>query len=488
MIILLFLAVLVAPILTGSLVSAIFREKTLTYAAKYGTGFVSLVGVLLAVQLVSLKLDMGFDRLSVVFLILCALLSLAGIPFLKKPCGFAVKKDMFLVAVLTAITALYAFVYLAPSFVNDDSFEIVANSIATKTIYEYSSMTGQKMIAGLPIFNKIYIMPVLLAVLCSRFGASMWLVGAFLIPTVVFVTGVFLVNDIANELNIHRKSVFLITFLLILVAGTYLPKNGIPVTAGYAILREGYSGYAVAYGILLPLAVLLLLKKKYLYAIVMFLPMLSLVRIDRIFYALLSLGESYGAMNRSGKHLGLFLFSVCAMVIYTAVKRKKINWWILLCPPVFVAFSFERLVSDIADGSRRMLFCLGGALIILSSCYLTPFADAEPASLVRKYEEYVKEEIAKIDDFDHSIYGSAEFMAAARRIDGRVKTLYGRDDVSEALQGLDYEETSEYARDFYHYMLNYNLSVEGYALEHSEEEILKQAEIEGMRYFIPPVE
>ncbi len=488
MIILLLLVVLVAPILTGSLVSAVFREKNSTYTFKFGTGFISLLGVLFAVQLISLKFDKGFEWLLTAFWVLCGLLSLAGIPFIKKPCKLSVRKDMLPVLVLTVITALYAFVYLAPSFANDDSFEIVANSIATKTIYEYSSMTGQKMIAGLPIFNKIQVMPILLAVLCSGFGVSMWTVGAFLIPVTVFVTGVLLVNDIADELNIQRRPFFLISYLLILFTGTYLPKNGIPVTTGYAVLREGYSGYAVAYGILLPLIVLLLLKKNYLYALVMSAPVVCLVRIDRIFYAIMGLGENYASMNRSGKHLGLYLFSACAMIILCAAKRKKINWWLLLSPAIFVAFSFEELAFSISESGKRMLFCLGGSLIILSSCYFTPFDGAETSSEVKRFENYVKGEIARIDDFDYSIYGSAEFMAAARRIDGRVKTLYGRDDVSEALQGLDYEEVSEYARDYYHYMLNYNLSVEGYALEHSEEEILMQAEREGMRYFFPPAE
>lgn len=484
---LLFLLVLVAPLLTGSLVAFLLREKNFGYVEKYASGFISLIGVLLAVVLVMLKLDKSFAWLSTVFLICVAGLSVLGLAFLGKPAKSTFRRQQLYFIVPAVLLWAYAVLYLAPSYINDDSFEIVANSVATNTIFEYSSMTGQKMVNGLPIFSKIYVMPVFEAVLCSTFKVPMWLVGGILIPTIVYVVNLFLMYRIGKELKASNLPMYMITYLLILMNGTYLPANGIPVTAGYAILREGYSGYAVFFGLVLPLLVLLALKKRFLYAAVTALPVVSLVKLDRVFYALKEPITSFESMNSAGKLVGLFIVSAVAILIVYAMTQEKVSPWIVFCPSAMVSYAVVRLGEFVQKGAKKIAFCIGVAAIIMSTSYFSTFSDAVSRSEEAITKEAARQAISTIDDFDFCLYAPMDIMAAARRLDGRVKTLVGRDIETTYLQGADYESHSEYRTDYYHYMLNYSLyNTNSYLVEHTEGEIMRQAKLEGMKYLVLP--
>ena len=135
----------------------------------------------------------------------------------------------------------------------------------------------------------------------------------------------------------------MILYMLLLMGGTYLPKFGVPVTLGYPILREGYSGYAVAYAVVAPTAFLLFLNKKYAGAVVTLATAAAFLRVDRIVFVLLDSYKNLNDIHSAGKLAGVYVGAVIAALMLKFAKNDKINWRALLIPSVFVAYICENL-------------------------------------------------------------------------------------------------------------------------------------------------
>ena len=481
---------LAAPFLFGVGISCTHRERSVGYLKGYLVGFLSLFVMLFIETLAMLKLDLTlaqFEWAAVGTLIamaaIGAVLMLIKRPHFIKP-GFDAHALYFIVPAILLFA--YSYCYLAPSFANDDTWEIVSTSLARHSIYEYSAMTGRLMEQGLPIFNKIYVMPLLYIVLADFFGVPVSVSAGILMPALVYVLNLAVVYAIGRKLALTEVHFYMVAYLLLLIAGTYLPTFGVPVTLGYPLLREGYSGYAVAYGVVIPAVLFLLLHKKYLWAIVTFMVNAPLVRADRIVFALSSPVRNFHDINTAGKLAGIFMAAVVAAAVMGFVLKKKLNFFALLVPSVFIAYVCESLKDVINDKKMSsFIFTVGIAVIILSAVNFQPFDDAETYGERKRIEATVKASLEEIKP-DRIVWGPEEFMAVARRINGSITTLSGRDDANSYMAGLDYEKGAEMVIEYRNTLKNIASGQRFYVTEHDEKYVVNRALDEGAYYLVIP--
>lgn len=478
------IGLILAPLLIGAFILGIFRERDAGVLITYATGFLSLFVFFLACLLAALKLDFTLRRLELVFFVPVAVLSVCGIWFALKVRALArVSKKSLLIICPAVVLAAVSFFLTAPSFVNDDTWEVVATTLSTNTVYEYSAMTGEKMLVGLPIFNKIYEMPMFYCVWCDFFKIPLWIIGGFVVPIVVFTLNIAFACKISDFLKVNRKEFFVVVYMLMLLAGTYLPSNGIPVTEGYAVLREGYSGYAVAYGVVFPFALYLFLKKRYLLSATCVVPALGLLRLDRMAFAVLDFASSAEEINVAGKLAGLFIIAVISGLILKMVANRNYEWKLMLIPALFISYETCKL-RDIVSGKKKViLFDLGVAAVILSACSFSPFKDARFLKGYLKEVKAVEQTISQLAP-GTKIWAPLEFVEISRKLDGRIRTNYGRDDVSGFLLGLDFEEQNEFSYDYCNHIENIICGNVFYGIDHDPQEIYENALSEGTEYLV----
>lgn len=470
----------------------LFREKNAGIFERYAYGFTSLLLTSFALVLYTVKFRVSFERFSFFALLVWGIAFALGIifslPGLKTESSKEKHFDKINLWYLVPAVFLfvYAYLYLAPSFANDDTWEIVSTTVKTGTIYEYSAMTGEKMVNGLPIFNKMYFLPLLYSAFVERLKIPMNLLGGVLLPVMVFITNLGLVRKIGGKVGIKNVPAYMLLYMLALVGGTYLPANGIPATFGYGILREAYSGYGVFYGVVVPFVTLLILEKKWFKAAYSALLSVGILRLDRIFFALKTPVSTWNVVNTEGKMAVFLLLSVFAALLIHVVAQSSIEWKLILCPPVFFSYMTEKVQGMVpSDRLKRAYICAVGLFVIVA-CNFEPFKDSQTFISYLRYEKEVAAELDKLETTDCCILAPLEFMSVARRINGSIRTLYGRDDVTPSMVGLDYEDASEYAVYFYRYTLNHYLFLEPYYIPYTNEELLKYAKEEGMDYLIFP--
>ncbi len=491
----------------------------------YISGLLTLIFLFLCVHLVGLKLDVDLKGLEKLFFVPAAVLSLLGIPALiidaknlrngktssvkhldaapsdithssvasinatserRNTPAAAFRKTTLLFIIPAVLLGVVSYFLFAPSYVNDDTWEVVSTTVYHGTLYEYSAMTGEAVVKGFPIFYKVYIIPMLYSCLCDFFNLPQRLLLGFLMPSILLFCNLNIIYAISKECKVKNKPVFMLLYMLLLMAGTYLPDNAIPATVGYALLREGYSGYAYAYALAIPFSVLLFIKKKHLSSVVSLAPILGLVRLDRIFYALKEPVKTYVSINTAGKLIGLYLVAVLILIIIRKLKNEKTPKPLFFLPITLIAYAGEKILT-IIDGKRaKVLYLLSLSFIIFAAGNFTLYGDAELLSTELSFEESVKEELKDYSDTEIKIWASEDFMAASRRILPNIRVLYGRDDVSNMMIGLDYEDPSEHVLDFSNSYKNMHAAKDFfYESEFTTEEALSEAYKEGVDLYIP---
>lgn len=495
------LVIIILPIIYGAFISVLFKNTESRWSVLYASGFVAMILALLVSTLVALKIDANLHIGSLIYFAILGIGALVSLPFViisirqKKMPKLAFNLDkrnlFFLVpAVILGIIAIFVYV---PSYINDNTWEIVTTTLYSGSIYEYSSMTGKAMelgTAGLPIFNKINVMPLFYSYFASVFGLDMWLLGGIVVPAIVYIVNLSLVYQIAKEIVPSiDKAFFMVLYMIIMMAGTYLPIGGIPVTVGYAILREGYSGYAICYGILAPLILWWILKKRYMSAVILGTSFVSLVRIDRIVYAILEPIKSFTQINMAGKLVAMTLVSFIAAVILKVVKKEKIRWEIFMIPSLGISMVATKIKCFMNTRTKKLVYCLGLSVIIFSCVIFRPFNDASVAHTITKQNDEMKVclDMIKSEVGEIYLWACDDFMYEARRLDGSVKLLYGRDDLNITLAGVDYEPQSEYIADYRKFVLNKSYNVDYLDSVYSDEEIVANACLEGVNTFVLPL-
>lgn len=477
---------ILVPYFLGALILGVLRERKTGNLERFVTGFLSLFMFFYFCLLVTVKFDVQFLTFQKMFIIPVTVLAVSGVYFgIKDFEEIKIGKDNIFVVLTAVLLAGAAYGIFAPSYVNDDTFEIVATTLSTNSIYEYSAMTGEKMINGLPLFNKIYMMPMFFSTVCGFFKLSMQILGGIVFPAMVFSLTIGIIYKISGILNIKSRQYFTLVYMMIMVAGTYLTKKGIPVTTGYAVLREGYSGYAVAYGIVLPFVLYLFLKKRFLFSVLPLFLLVGLLRTDRIMYALFTPVEAYRDINSAGKLFLLYFVSVLFALAVNSLGKSKVDFKAFLIPGVAISFCAATLLDKQEEKNKKLVCIIGTVFAILLCCNMQPFSDASFRMTEYRERTSVSETLEHIEN-GAKIWAPENFSYEARRLRGDVRTAYGRDDYSLCMAGLDYEDKTPYTDDYRDEIGNLVRGQVFYPFEHDEEEVFEAALSEGVDYIILP--
>lgn len=470
---------LVAPFFCGALITALFRAKEASVLEKYVAGFLFAMLYLLTSVLAALKLNQNLDGLSKIYVLPLTALAVAGLlveillkarkkaTLLKKneneeairaSSSFAqtIKSNYgYLWFLIPAVLiGAYCILGLEPSFANDDTWEVVATTIKRGTLFEYSSMTGKLSTAGYPIFYKVYVIPMFYAILQHTFGLEMWFTGGILLPIVIYICNLAIVSKIAPK---EHKTKFMLVYLFVLYAGTYLPECGIPMTIGFPVLRQGYSGYAIAYGIAIPFALYLLMQKKYFFAAAALVPIAGLVRIDRIFFCIVKTPmKALRDLNGAGKLAGVYLFAAAVLIYIAVYQKKRYDWRHFLIPSIGMAYGITEISKLIEGTKKKRIYYFGVAIIIWATNNFRILYGAVPAENIKKTDLALEETLSTLESRygEVILWSDQETMSKARRISGTVKTFYGRDDADVTMAGLDYEPEFTDVREYRNFMTN----------------------------------
>lgn len=493
------IVLIAVPYLCGTLETMVLRERNAGHLNIYVTGLLSLFAYFLFSILVSLKLDFTFEKMRLMFLAGPVLLSMTAIPVLiyKIKKGLvsgmpSVNRQMLWFVPTAVVLGAVAFLAYEPSYINDNTWEIVNTTLESGTIYEISSLTGKPLELALPIFTKIYVMPMFYAVMCKTFGFEMWLLAGLLMPVIFFALNISLIYSISGELMPakaeRRRALFMCIHLLLLIAGTYLPADGITATAGYALLREGYTGYALTYGVLVPFVLLLLLRKKYVHAFLSGITFLGLIPLDKFFFAVLGTPvRYYTQVNTAGKLAAFYLVSLMIMAVLVILKKDRCRAAVFACPSVLVCYCVVRLSDFIQAKRDRIIYFLGVGIVVLAACGFRPMEDAIPASNIRKENADLKACILEISkDKAVCLWGTEDIMSEARRISPKVELAYPRSVFASEMYGIEYDPITDEMDDMVMFVRNKIYEIDYLTISRKDSQIVDEAINLGVNCIIIP--
>ena len=461
MIILFVFLLLGVPYILGTAFTIILGERTLRGPLRWVIGVLSVFVCFFASLLIELKMHGSLNDLTKMFGIILTAFTTGAVPvvlygFVKKDIRFQNFDKKILVWVIPAIVlGAFSVFVLDSSYVNDVTVETVRTTLYTGRIYEYSSLLGTKMEAGLPIFVKIEIVPMLYACLCNAFHIDILVLTGTIVPMITYTAHIFIMNEIsAYAVKEKHRGLFMIFHLLLLLAGTYLPDNAIPVTIGRPLLMQGYSGFAWGFGVLVPLIVLVCLQKRFCLAAFLVISFTGLIKTDRFFFAAVEGLRSYLTMNLAGKLFALYVFSVVFQLI-----RKKNEKTPL--PLYFLGSSLiaKSLVDAYEYIGEKKSFAISAGLLIMACCSFLPFKGATFA--------FDKEEIdiasIKGDESEVTVWAPRDIMENVRLYDASVRPVYGRDLFNPTmLAGINFEPYEEDSEDLLKMMTTMEVYTDDY--------------------------
>ena len=461
MIILFVFLLLGVPYILGTAFTIILGERTLRGPLRWVIGVLSVFVCFFATLLIELKLHGTLNDLTRLFGIVLTAFTAGSVPvvlygFVKNDVRFQNFDKKILIWLIPAILlGAFSVFVLAPSYVNDVTVETVRTTLYTGKIYEYSSLLGTKMEAGLPIFVKIEIVPMLYACLCSAFNIDILVLTGTIAPAITYTAHIFIMNEIsAYAVKEKHRSLFMIFHLLLLVAGTYLPDNALPVTIGRPLLMQGYSGFAWGFGVLVPLIILVCLQKRFCLAAFLVVPFTGLIKTDRFFFAAVEGLKSYLTMNLAGKLFALYVFSIVFQLLRKKTEKTPLPLYFL-----GTALIARSLVDAYEYLGEKKTFAISAGLLILACCSFMPFKGAT-FSLDR---EAVNVADIKGDESAVTLWAPREIMENVRFYDASVCPIYGRDLYNPTmLAGTNFEPYSEDSEDLLKMMTTMEVYTDDY--------------------------
>jgi len=494
-------ALLLVPYLCGTLEMMVLRERNAGHLKTYVTGLLSLFAYFLLAILASLKLDLSFERLRLLFLAGPAILAVCGIPCLivrvKKglfTIKLSINKDMLWFVPTATALGVVAYILMQPSFFNDNTWEIVSTTLATDTYYEFSSLTGNRLSAGLPIFVKIYVMPMLYAVLCKTFGFDMKFIAGLFMPVLFYVLNLCIMYSISAELfgktASRKRATYMCTYLIFLLAGTYLPINGVTATVGYGLLREGYSGYGVVYGVLIPFVILLLLKKNYLLACLSSTAVLGLLPLDKFFNLVIcSPANFFYLVNYAGKLAALYIMGIAILLFLRIFRSEKHFSAVFFFPAALVSYSVVEISSFVEGKKARMAYFIGVGVIMLSACQFAPMSDATLTIDVCRNNLALSHCLNTISENENiCLWSTEEVMSETRRLNANIKLAYPRSVYVTTLVSVEYEDVTENMHYMENLIRNKVYDIDYIYMDKDEKQIIRTACEAGVNCVIVPEE
>lgn len=455
-------AMAIIPYLTGVAVSIAIGRATRKYFVCWALGMSTLLTTFLAIDLVALKLDMNLGRLASVSRIVGGIFTAIGLLALvisiiwsfrasgKKSAKRRAADVSYIpgAAIPTVILGVIAVLLTNRYLGNDITIETVKTIVGSDELYTYSALTGRLMENGLPIWNKIQVIPVLYAVIVKISGIDVAILTTYICPILIFTVAMGLFYEIAVLLTDNRKSATIMYWaeLLMLICGTYLPQTQIPTTAGFPILRQGFTSYAFAYGVVVPVIVILWTNKRKLAALLCATALLGLIKLDTLMFMVISPKTSLTDISLSGK---LAIIYVIAAIYYVCICRqttRPINLSLFLSGTILFAYSFADFIT--ARGkelkkSQKAAFTVSIAVALWACSAFRPFAGATAFSkslTVPDTDAYVWNEICQMSQDRTTVWATRSLTDSARRYSGNLMPIYGRQLGEPLLDGNYYED------------------------------------------------
>lgn len=465
MAVVLFAAMLIIPYLCGKTVTFITGDKEAEPVSVYLQGLITIFLWFFVILLIALKLDWNLNRLAVISMLPVLAPTFFGLLFALKGKDYklfvniGIKDKLFLI-IPSAVLGIFSIFFLDCSFANDATPEIVRTTLENGSLYVYSALDGNLMENGLPIFNKISIIPMFYAVLSRIFSVDISVIIGLIMPIFTYFINVVLAYKIIKTV-VKGKHVYIFfyAYLLLLVSGTFLPGIAIPVTSGFVLLRQGFTGYTWAYCVVSLFALYLFRRKQAVRGVICLVALIGLVKLDSIYYAFLSFKESYTSIGLSGK---LWIFFLCCILynIYIAVIDKdKFRFEFLLSGSLFIAYTiisvYEKYIED-KPKQRRICFLAWMAIAALASVSFFPFKGAHFTASFDGVPKEVKNSLDFLSSWHESeipegrkltFLAPKEYMYVARRYTSLVSPVYKRNVIEPLLTGYDYENEAEGAKD-----------------------------------------
>ena len=441
MIYLLLVLFVIVPYVLGTALTIIFGERNARGPLRWVVGILSTFACFFMCLLIELRMDGSLDDLCRIFSIVLVSFTAGSVPvvifgFVKKRVriqnideGIAV---WFVPAFVIGLISMFLF---EKSYVNDITIETVQTTLYTGKIYEYSSLLGIKMEAGLPIFNKIEIVPMFYACLCRLFNVDIFTITKIIAPCATYVANLAIMWELSAYLVREKhRNIFMIFHLLVLLSGTYLPTVAIPTTVGYPLLVQGFTGYAWGYAVLVPAMVLVLFQKRYVLAGLFVVPFLGLIKMDRIFFTFRDFFTTYHSVNTAGKLFALYLVAVVFWVLRR--RKKKMPVWAFLSGSALICATLIE-AYELVGAKKRFVVYAG--IIILACCSFAPYKGQKT---VFNEEKYDFNQI-KGNTGEATIWAPDNVMDKVRRENPALFPIYGRDEYNSMLLGTNYEPYSE---------------------------------------------
>lgn len=458
--ILFLVAILIIPYMWGCLVTGLSRDRKADNISVYVQGMLVLFIVFLGLILAGLKTDMGFGIFTVLATLVLIGVSVLGVPFLLpriKRGAFTlpkVDKKVLPVVIAATVVGVFSILLTRQSFANDATIETVKTTLDTGKIYIFSSLDGKQMVEGLPIFNKVFVVPMLYAVLSKITFTDITIITGLIVPVITFVLNIVIMWKIsAYAVTENNRNLFMYFHLILLVSGTFLPGIAIPASAGFPLLRQGYTGYAWAYGVLAPFVALMLLEKKYLRGGILFLSIFGMLKLDSIYFAFKDFSNSYHNMGASGK---LWIMYLCAVFYWLYVKfteKKKFPWELLLTGCAIIAAAICDLYETFKlkqTKQIRQAFLAWMVLASLACVSFIPFNGVKFGLSLGATDKYTVEMADLLENWTESqplsddgmlvVAGCEEVMSVLRAATTKVTPAYGRDFIEPLLTGYNYEK------------------------------------------------
>lgn len=251
--------------------------KRYSFSDSIVTFLILLIGAAEIAHLFGIFLDRPFSECAVVFggLALAALAVTAFFVFRalrRKERGPAAKhwtgaEKLLLVVFAGLLLTQIVYIVLGKNVYRqgDMTVETVGSFLENNGIYPVNPLTGNGYEGGIPTRLKILCLPTLYASLCSIFRVSPAVLVWQAVPAAVLLCcyGAYLClgRSLFPE-NRVRQLCFMIAVALVLWVGNY--ELGVD---GFNLLSAGWRGVSLRGGVLVPYAVSLCLRKKYLHAL-----------------------------------------------------------------------------------------------------------------------------------------------------------------------------------------------------------------------------
>ena len=251
-------------------------SKNYSFSDGIATFIILLIGAAEAAHLCGIFLHRPFSECAILFGIFAvgALIVLIAAVIWCRKAGHAVctgnglsraEKVLLTVFILLAVVqVLYAVMGKGIYRRGDITVETVGSFLENNTLYQVNPMTGRAYEGGIPSRLKILCLPTMYASLCSLFHVSPRLLIWHVIP-VVTLTGCYAAYICLGRSlfpgDRYRQLWFLVIVALVIWAGGY--KFGMD---GFLVLFAGWRGVTLRNTVLIPYAVSLCIRKKYLHA------------------------------------------------------------------------------------------------------------------------------------------------------------------------------------------------------------------------------